>query len=138
MKWKSIHRLISCGKNVLIRFHIYPNGLIYLIIRFVSYNFLLVITFLFWFYLRPNIQLIFGILFGSKQFRDLKMNDTQDSLCESKVLKIRMNVCILINLKYAQNAFALFFFLSLVLPLYYWWILLICQIVQVFTQDVNL
>ena len=37
MKWKSIHRLISCGKNVLIRFYIYPHGLIFFSIRFVSY-----------------------------------------------------------------------------------------------------
>ena len=51
MKWKSIHRLISCGKNVLIRFHIYPHGLIYLIIGFISYYPISIL-----FYLLPNTK----------------------------------------------------------------------------------
>ena len=54
MKWKSIHRLIGCGKNVLIRFHIYPHGLIYLIIGFISY-------FPFYFIYFQTLKIIFGI-----------------------------------------------------------------------------
>ena len=54
MKWKSIHRLISCGKNVLIRFHIYPHGLIYLIIGFISY-------FPFYSIYFQTLKIIFGI-----------------------------------------------------------------------------
>ena len=59
MKWKSIHRLISCGKNVLIWFYIYLHGIIYF--KIWRPPFLGIYTISILFYLLPNIPFIFGI-----------------------------------------------------------------------------